>query len=278
MKYNLPHPVLKNGKEKYFPEDQLYAVEHNLDTLIPWIKYVEDINNKNIFIFGTGSGGTTVACALNITDGKVTGVDINENEINKTRIRAEAYNVSEKIELHHLESTCPLPFKDGTFDIAILASVIEHITDERGKYIREIFRVLKKNGLMVISGTPNLLYPKDKHTTNLYFIPWLPSKTAYKYAVKRKRWKEGENLDYAGRRGITYFGLKKWMKGLDYKVLNESPGFTSNYLKSGDRINTLKRKILFYPYRILEILTAYLFKLPITAFMPYLEHLFIRKY
>ena len=276
-KYELPHPVLKDGIEENFPQDQLYAVEHNLDTLLPWIKYFENPENKNVFVFGTGSGGTTVACALNIGNGKVTGVDINENEILKTGIRAEAYEVRSKIELKYLKNSFPLPFKDESFDIAIVASVIEHITDERSKYIREIFRVIKKNGLLFISGTPNLLYPKDMHTTYLYFIPWMSSKSAYNYAIKRKRWKEGEDLDYAGRKGITYFQLKRWLKGLSYEILNESPGFTSKYLKTTDRINTVKRKILFTPYKILEYVLAYIFKLPITAFMPYLNHIFIRK-
>lgn len=277
MDFKQLHPVLSTEVQKYFPEDQLYSVEHNLETLIPWIKYVEPVENKSIFVFGTGSGGTTVACALNIGEGKVTGVDINENEINKTRIRAEAYNVTRKIELKYLFSTYPLPYENEMFDIVIMSSVIEHIVDERGKYIREIFRVLKKNGLLVISGTPNLLYPKDKHTTNLYFIPWLSSKIAYKYAVKRKRWKEGEDLDYAGRKGITYMQIKKWLKGLSYNILNEKPGFTSKYLKSSNRINSFKRKLLFKPYMITEYILASILKLPITAVMPYLNHIFIRK-
>lgn len=278
MKYQFPHPVLKDGIEKFFPEDQLYAVEHNLETLIPWLKYVENPLNKKVLIFGTGSGGTTVASALNIGNGIVTGVDINKNEIFKTGKRAEAYKVRDKIDLKHLNKSYPLPFGDESFDIAILASVIEHIVDERGKYIREVFRVVKKSGVIMISGTPNLLYPKDKHTTNLYFVPWLPGKIAYKYALKRKKWKEGDDLEYAGRRGITYFKLKSFLKGLSFKILNESPGFTGNFLRTTNRINSKKRKILFPIYSITEKFLAYTFKLPITAFMPYLNHIFIRKF
>jgi ubiquinone/menaquinone biosynthesis C-methylase UbiE len=277
MNSKLTHPVLKNGFENYFPEDQLYSVEHDIETLIPWIRYIEPMENKNVFVFGTGSGGTTVSCALYVGEGKVVGVDISENEIKKTKIRAKAYKVEDKVDVQYLKKTCPLPFEDEAFDIAIIHSVIEHIVDERGKYIKEVFRVLKRNGLLIISGTPNLLYPKDKHTTNLYFIPWLSKKTAYKYAVMRKKWKEGEDLEYAGRRGTTYWHLKKWLKGFSYSVLNEKPGFTSKYLKSSGRINSFKRKILFKPYMFLEFFIRGVFKLPITAVMPYLNHLFIRK-
>jgi ubiquinone/menaquinone biosynthesis C-methylase UbiE len=211
----LEHPILKNGYVKKIPEDRHYSVEHNLEILIPRIKYVEPLENKNVFVFGTGSGGT-VACALNIGKGKVIGIDINEDEINKTKIRAEAYNVRDKIELYCFKETFSLPFKDGIFDVVLICSVIEYIVDERGKYIREAFRILKKNGLLVISGTPN-------------------------------------------------------------SVLNEKHGFTSAYLKSSDRINSFKRKILFTPYMLLEYFLSKVFKLPIMLVMPYLNHIFIRK-
>ncbi len=273
----LNHILLNDIYTNIFPADQIFSVERCNETLIPWVKYIEPIENKNVFIFGTGSGGTTVSFALHIGMGKVTAVDISENEIRKTKIRAEAYKVSDKINLFYFKETHSLPFENETFDIAIIDSVIEHIVDERGKYIREVFRILKKNGLLVITGTPNLLYPKDYHTTNLYFIPWLSSKLAYKYAIKRNRWKECEDLDYAGRKGATYWQIKKWLRGFSYVVLNEKPGFTSLYLKSSNRINSLKRKLLFKPYMFIEYLFGFVFRTPITAIMPYINHLFIRK-
>lgn len=48
-----------------------------------------------------------------------------------------------------------LPFRDDTFDGVNLIEVIEHI-EHQAQLIREMARVLKKNGVMVIS-TPNVL-------------------------------------------------------------------------------------------------------------------------
>jgi len=271
------HPVIKDEYLDYIPEDQLFSVEASQDSLIPWIKYVTQLESKKVLVFGTGGGGTLVACALNIGDGKVYGVDINKNILFTATKRAEAYGVLDKIELIYMQESYPLPFETGFFDIVILADVIEHIIDEREKYIRETFRVLKKNGIYVITGTPNLLYPKDSHTTGLFFIPWLPSKLAYKYAVFRKRWEKGKNLDYAGRRGTTYWHIKKWLNGYDYEILNLSGNFCSKYLISHNRLFNFKRKIFFLPYRIIEFITAKFFRIPITALMPYLKHLFIVK-
>lgn len=260
-----------------FPEDQLFSVENSLETLIPWLDYYYPIKNKNILIFGTGLGGTTVACALNIGSGIVYGVDINEDAVNKTYLRAEAYGVKDKVVLSYVEKTYSLSFDSEYFDAVFVNDVIEHIVDERGKYIKETYRVLKKNGLLFITGTPNLIYAKDRHTTGLYFIPWLSSNLAYRYAIFRGKWVQGKNLDYAGRRGTTYWHIRKWLKGFNYEVLNLKPNFTSEYLTKSKRINSFKRKILFIPYKITEYLLAKLFKLPITSVMPYINHLFIIK-
>lgn len=271
------HPIIKGDYLKYIPEDQLFSVEASLDSLIPWIKYVTPIENKKVLVFGTGGGGTLVACALNIGDGKVYGVEINKDILFTATKRAEAYKVLDKIEFVYMEKSFPLPFETGFFDIVILADVIEHIVDERGKYVRETFRVLKEGGLYIITGTPNLLYPKDSHTTGLFFIPWLPAKLAYKYAIFRKRWEEGKDLDYAGRKGTTFWHIKKWLRGYNYEILNLSGNFCSKYLITHNRLFNLKRKLFFFPYRVAEFITAKVFRIPITALMPYIKHLFIVK-
>ena len=260
-----------------FPKDQIFSVEVSLDSLIPWLNYYFPIEGKTILVFGTGLGGTTVACALNVGEGIVHGVDISEDAIEKTLLRAEAYGVKDKVSLKYMKDTYPLGYPDNYFDAVFITDVIEHITGERKKYIQETFRVLKKGGLLLITGTPNLLFAKDNHTTGLYFVPWMSKDMAYKYSIFRKRWTEGKNLDYAGRKGTTYWHIKSWLKGFNYEVLNLKGNFTSAYLKSNNRLHTTKRKIYFFPYRILEKITTSFLRIPMTAFLPYINHLFIIK-
>jgi len=271
------HPVLKDGLEKLFPADQLFSVESSLDSEVPWLDYVCGVEGKRILVFGTGLGGTTVACALNIGDGKVYGIDIDPDAVEKTKIKASAYGVSDKIEVCFSEDTSSLDYADDYFDITIFASVIEHIKNDRGKHLKEVYRVTKKGGVLYITGTPNVIYPKDSHTTGLYFIPWLSAKMAYKYAVWRRRWEEGKDLEFAGRKGTTYWHIRKWLKGESYEVLNLRNNFTSDYLKKNNRLMTRKRRILFYPYSVAEKILSRIFRIPVVAFMPYINHLFIRK-
>lgn len=273
------HPILNDDFINSVNGDtgQIYSVEASLDSLIPWINYVGSIKDKVVLIFGTGAGGTAVACALHVGNGKIYGVDISLSAISIATKRAEIYGVSNKMKLVHMESTYPLPFKDEFFDVVIIADVIEHIIDERSKYIKNAFQKLKKEGLFIITGTPNILYPKDRHTTGLYFIPWMSSRSAYKYAIWRGTWKKGENLDLAGRRGTTYWNIIHWLNEYKYEVLNLQNRFTSKYLKSHNRLNSKKRKFLFIPYLIFETLLSKVFRIPITALMPYINHLFIIK-
>jgi SAM-dependent methyltransferase len=57
-----------------------------------------------------------------------------------------------KAVLHDLEKR--LPFEDGSFDCVIAAEIIEHVYDT-DFFLEEIRRVMKKNGLLVLS-TPNI--------------------------------------------------------------------------------------------------------------------------
>lgn len=275
LKYN--YPVLSDQLiEELNIQDQAFSVEASLETLIPWIEYITDLSAKRVLVFGTGGGGTAIALALKVGDGLIYGVDINEWAINTTKRKSEEYGVSLKLKLFHLSETFPLPFNNEYFDIIVLADVIEHIVDERGKYLRDNFKKLKKGGLLVITGTPNLLYPYDFHTTKLFLIPWMTSNMAHRYATLRGKWEEHKDLDYAGRRGTTFWHIKKWLKEENYEIINLRKNFNSIYLLSHNRINSKKRKLLFRPYKLLENFCSK-FKIPITAFLPYINHLFIIK-
>ena len=153
------HHVLSNELiDELNIHDQIFSVEASIDSLIPWIKHIAKIEDKKVLVFGTGGGGTVVAIALNIGNGEVYGVDISEWAINTTKKRAEAYSVLDKVKLFCFEETYPLPFEDESFDLVIMADVIEHIVDERGKYIRNLFAQLKKEGILVIQTSRKLNY------------------------------------------------------------------------------------------------------------------------
>ncbi len=70
------------------------------------------------------------------------------------------------------------PFKDNTFDIVILSEVIEHLGENPIFCIREIRRVLKENGILILSTDNNHRF--DSYIKFLFYM-----KTGYYYNIRK---------------------------------------------------------------------------------------------
>ena len=80
---------------------------------------------------------------------KVTGVDVGKNllKISKKRVPKGIFI---------LGSASQLPFSKESFDFVLCTEVIEHVENQR-KAIEEMFRVIKKGGMLVIT-SPNRFF------------------------------------------------------------------------------------------------------------------------
>jgi SAM-dependent methyltransferase len=73
-----------------------------------------------------------------------------------------------------------LEFPDAAFDVVLFANVYEHIPpEERDRSLREMFRVLRPNGV-VVGQLPNPYFPIESHS-RLPFMGWLPIGLQKKY-------------------------------------------------------------------------------------------------
>jgi SAM-dependent methyltransferase len=114
-----------------------------------------------------------------------------------------------------------IPFGDACFDTVIANAVLEHIPQPRDEYIRELWRVLKSGGHLIINETPNKYFPIDVHTTKLWFVPWLPSRIAHWYAGKRDRLHYvNDPWPACGWRGLGYFEMVAPIS--DYTLIPEN--------------------------------------------------------
>jgi 2-polyprenyl-3-methyl-5-hydroxy-6-metoxy-1,4-benzoquinol methylase len=87
---------------------------------------------------------------------QVYGLDISASNVKlaQTRgIKAKTTDISKKF-----------PFPNRTFDVVFAGEIIEHLFDTLG-FLKEIHRVLKPNGLLIIT-TPNLAHLPDR----FYFL------------------------------------------------------------------------------------------------------------
>lgn len=106
---------------------------------------------------GCGRGLALIACAKKLTTGKAVGIDLwavkdqSNNSPDATLANAAAEGVADRVQVETGDIT-KLPFADASFDAIISMIVLHNIPtrDGRDQALRELARVLKPGGRMVI--------------------------------------------------------------------------------------------------------------------------------
>lgn len=134
-----------------------------LKTALPYLS-----RNKEAKILDVGTGPGVIPLVLRKMGYGVSAVDTWEeySEIydSKTGIKED---IIERLERNGVQAKyCDIekesfPFEDGQFDIVIFSEVIEHIHSSPKKALREIWRVLATNGVLILT-TPNLAILKNR--------------------------------------------------------------------------------------------------------------------
>lgn len=105
----------------------------------------------------------------------------------------------------------PLPFAAASFDAVLCNAVFEHVPPaQRPAMVRELWRLLRPGGYLLIHETPNRWWPRDTHTTKLWLVPYLPRPLVQVEAdlfCHRFTHEQVHNWNYmltAGVRGVSY--------------------------------------------------------------------------
>jgi len=151
-RYLSEHPIYRE-KQSYF--------EHMRDIgLLKAYDWTTDICiNKRVLEIGSGDLGGAELLLRKTQVKKYYAIDYNINALIAAEKRdADAIVLCSKGE--------EIPFKDGCFDIVLTFQVLEHII-EYEKFIREIRRIIKPDGILLLS-TPD--YTSEKKSTNPYHV------------------------------------------------------------------------------------------------------------
>src|SRR5205823_2950881 len=102
---------------------------------------------RRVLDLGCGTGRHTVAL-VEAGAAEVVALDLTPEMMARARGKVEAARAQVHWVRHALP--CPLPFRDRTFDLAVLGLVAEHVADLAGS-LEEVSRVLAPGGRCILS-------------------------------------------------------------------------------------------------------------------------------
>jgi 2-polyprenyl-3-methyl-5-hydroxy-6-metoxy-1,4-benzoquinol methylase len=252
--------------------------------LIPEIEHrCGPLEGRRVLDFGCGTGSTTAALAERAAD--VCAFDVDRESLEICEQRASEHGLLDRMEFRCAPDVRELDGLEGSFDLVLLNGVLEHIPLSAGglreSILRSLERLLRGGGHLYINDTPNRLWPIDFHSTQLWWIPWMPpgSAVAYRLAVARGRHTQAPTvsdgplgLEEVGAWGATYWEIMAALRGTGCVCQNllEGGDRRLHYTKPAGRKLELFERLVHYPaVRIL--------KAPLTAFAPFLTNLVLRK-
>ncbi len=181
-------------------------------------------NNPNhILDVATGTGDFAIS-NTQFTNAHVTGIDISEGMLEIGREKIKKRNLTERINLK-LADCEQLPFKNDKFD-AVTAGFGVRNFENIPKGLKEIYRVLKKNGSVVIlePNNPSIFPLKQIYYIYFHFIVPLigrvisEDKDAYTYLPNSveefNKTLLSDNLSQVGFKEIKYTSLSFGIVGL----------------------------------------------------------------
>jgi demethylmenaquinone methyltransferase / 2-methoxy-6-polyprenyl-1,4-benzoquinol methylase len=135
------------------------------------IKLLQNEKPKLILDIATGTGDFAFE-AMNLKPSKIIGIDISEGMLAKGRIKVKEKGLENTIELKYGDSES-IPFDDNYFDAVIVSFGVRNF-ENLTMGLSEIFRVLKREGsLIIIEFSKPKKFPV-KHVYNFYFKNIMP--------------------------------------------------------------------------------------------------------
>ena len=167
----------------------------------------ENFENRTLLDFGCGSGASACILGRSIKSLKIIGVELDRKLLEIAEMRKNYYSLENQVRFLESKDSESIPVNKKV-DYVLLSAVFEHLLPiEREKILKMCWQILKKDGIIFINQTPNRWVFYENHTTNLFFINYLPDKICHwiakKFSKRNLRNYSWKKLLRMGIRGAT---------------------------------------------------------------------------
>ena len=130
------------------------------------------IEGRQVLEFGCNIGATSIVLAH--LGGRTTACDISDQFLMLAKLNARRYGSLPLIRFVRLQEGASLPFCDASFDVVTCNSVLEYVRREHlAPLQRELNRILRPGGEIVVFGTSNRLWPIEAHSQR-WWVNYIP--------------------------------------------------------------------------------------------------------
>lgn len=242
------------------------------------------LDQKRILDFGCGAGAFSLNL-LRLGATRVTGVEVDTDLLAVAASRLQDFFPGrfQLQKIDYIDGKYQMPLGDERFDLVWAHAVMEHVhPQQRGFVLRELWRVLRPGGLLVIDATPNRLWIREDHTSGLPLVNYLPLRIAAglarRFSPRVPPDQTEEKLLARGFRGCTYWEIRNPLPEAECVNLSDRRkdlALWENLWRKPDDPrgrNVLKKALAAF----LTILTPVLsiLKIPNAAFLPWLVLVF----
>lgn len=148
--------LLINDGERMIPEFHKNSITYS-EHMLRYELAKKYCINKNVLDIASGSGYGTKILAEKAKN--VIGVDVNKNAVKYASNNYSAKNIQYKV-----GSAVKIPIDEKSMDVCVSFETLEHLNIKDGeKFVKEINRVLKDEGVLVLSTPNDKNVPKGNH-------------------------------------------------------------------------------------------------------------------
>lgn len=241
--------------------------------------YNLSLRGKRVLDFGCGFGASSY-CFVRRGADNIVAADLVKENTDFARLFFARRGLARSVDVRH-EDVVP-GLKPGEYDVIWLQAVMEHLLPgERREYLPRFWEALRPGGVLVITETPNRVWPRETHTTGgRWWLPWKRHQNVFRTLRREPKYRGYTDEDFY-RSGVIGSAYSEIMDCLGRPVdCEELARGVRSYLPQVYRFAQVKNPLRWAAVRafgLAEPLLKVLSGRPAMALLPFLNHLVFRK-